>query len=195
MRKLALLIFAIIVALGAVPAPAGASVRGPTRGSLDVQFNMGVIFGAGVAADPDTNVAYIGDISFPGHDYTLVWFNLVPPEAGCTVCHAEEIWRIYDSAEYEFGVVDIPGVGPVPGVLTSFVPGDLVLAGTDRAIGTSSGYWVGWGPVTDVGPAASGPFDQSTGGRVFWSGSYDTDEVGPYTHFMGRFYVFPRFGR
>ena len=89
---------------------------------------------------------------------------------------------------------DVPaaGVGEVPGVLTSFAPGELVLAGSDRAVGTSTGYWLGWGPVTDVGPAADGPFEHVTGGRVLWYGSYDTDEVGPGTRFMGRFIVFPR---
>lgn len=197
MKKLARFTFAAIVGLSlvAVSAPAEAHSRAPIRGSVDVQFNMGVIFGVGVAENPDTNVSYIGDITFRGHDYTLVWFNTTPPEAGCTICYAEENWSIYDSAEFEFGVVEVPGVGAVPGVLTSFTPGDLVLAGSDRAVGTSSGYWMGWGPVTDVGVTDGGPFEQVIDGRVFWYGSYDTDEVGPGTHFKGKFNVFPRFAR
>ena len=68
-----------------------------------------------------------------------------------------------------------------------------MLAGTDRAIGTPTGYWVGWGPITDEGTAA--PFEHVTSGRVLWYGSYDTPEVGPFTRFEGRFIVFPQFGR
>ncbi len=193
MKKFALLVLAAIVAVLAIPASADAHGRTPIRGSVDVQFNMGVIFGVGVAENPETNVSYIGDIIFRGHDYTLVWFNITPPEPGCAVCTAAETWSIYDSAAYEFGTVNVPGVGDVGGVLTSFTPGELVLAGSDQAVGTSSGYWIGWGPITDVGRAAAdGPFEHVTGGRVLWYGSYDTVEVGPGTHFTGRFIVFPR---
>lgn len=193
MKKLAVLLVAAIVGLVMAPTNTAAHGRGPIRGSVDVQFNMGVIFGVGVASDPNTNVSYIGDITFRGHDYTLVWFNITPPEPGCTICYAEETWSVYDSAEYEFGVVEVPGVGDVPGVLTSFTPGELVFEGSDRGVGTSTGYWMGWGPVTDVGPAADGPFEGLTGGRVLWFGSYDTNEVEPGTRFAGRFIVFPRF--
>lgn len=195
MKKLALLVFAALVSLSVIsgPAPADAHGRGPIRGKVDVQFNMGVIFGVGVAAEPDTNIAYIGDIKFRGRDFTLVWFSVVPPEDGCTICYAEETWSIYDYVDYDFGEVPVPDFGDVPGVLTVFEPGNLVLAGSDRGIGTSTGYWMGWGPVTDVAETAEKPFDHMTGGHVFWHGSYDTDEVGPGTHFKGRFTVFPQF--
>ena len=193
MRKLALLLCAALMALVVVPTSADAGRGRVIRGEMDVQFNMGVIFGVGVNEDPDTNVSYIGDITFRGEDHKLVWFNVTPPEPDCTICHTVDTWSVYDSVDYEFGVVAVPGVGDVPGVLTSFEPGDLVFAGSDRAYGTSTGYWAGWGPVSEVGPAADGPFEDLSGGRVLWYGSYDTEEVGPGTHFLGRFLVFPRF--
>ena len=123
MKKLMLLVLAAIIGVSVIPGTAGAGRRTPIRGSVDVQFNMGVIFGVGVADNPDTNVSYIGDITFGRHDYTLVWFNVTPPAEGCTWCYAEEYWRIYDSAQFEFGVVNVPPFGDIPGVLTRVHPG------------------------------------------------------------------------
>ena len=87
--------------------------------------------------------------------------------------------------------VDVPDVGPLPGVLTEFDPGELLLAGSDVGYGTPSGRWRGSGPVTEA-PADDGPLGCiPVGSRVFWNGFYDTPEVGPGTHFLGKFRVFP----
>ncbi len=192
MRRLLILLAAGLLALVGVATPASAKECRAAIGDLDVQFNMGVIFGAGVAADPDTNISYIGDVTFRGETYVLAWFNVVPPTpANGQLLTAEETWAIYDTADYSFGVVDVPDLGPVPGVLTEFTPGELLLAGSDVGYGTPSGRWRGSGPVTeataDTGPLGCIP----VGSRVFWNGFYDTPEVGPGTHFLGAFRVFP----
>jgi hypothetical protein len=195
MRRLVLTLAAAMLVVLGVGAPANAATCKAAIGDLNVQFNMGVIFGVGVAADPDTNVSYIGHVNFRGEDYTLVWFNVVPPTpANGQLVTAEERWAIYDTVDYGFGVVEVPDVGPVPGVLTEFTPGELLLAGSDQGYGTPSGRWRGSGPVTDA-PAGDGPLGcVPEGSRVSWNGSYDTAEVGPGTHFLGKFRVFPTQG-
>jgi len=190
-RLLALLATSLLLLVG-VAAPASAKHCRPVLGDMNIQFNMGVIFEVGVAADPNTVISYIGDISFPGEDYKMVWFSVVPPHpAQGELLTAEGLWAIYETVEYDFGVVDVPGVGPVPGVLTSFTPGELLLAGSDVGFGTPSGRWRGRGTVTEA-PADTGPLGRvPVGSREFWNGTYDTPEVGPGTHFLGKFRIFP----
>lgn len=193
-RRLLILLATSLLVLVGVAAPASANQCKPAIGDIDVQFNMGVIFGVGVAAEPDTNISYIGEISFRGEDYTFVWFALEDPHpAQGQLITVNDLWAIYenDTVVYEFGVVDVPGVGSVPGVLTTFEPGELLLAGSDVAFGTPSGQARGSGSVTEA-PADTGPLGcVPVGSRVFWNGKYDTPEAGPGTHFLGKFRVFP----
>ncbi|MGB9373867.1 MAG: hypothetical protein WCA82_06890 [Jiangellales bacterium] len=192
MKRLLILLAAGLLILVGVATPASAKQCRAAIGEVDVQFNMGVIFSVGVAEDPDTNVSYIGDVTFRGETYVLVWYSVVPPmPAQGQLLTAVETWAIYDTAEYTFGRVDVDGVGPVPGVLTEFDPGELLLAGSDVGYGTPSGRWRGSGPVTEA-PADDGPLGCiPVGSRVFWNGSYDTPEIGPGTNFLGKFRVFP----
>lgn len=51
------------------------------------------------------------------------------------------------------------------------------------------------GSASGDAPAGDGPLGcVPEGSRVFWNGSYDTAEVGPGTHFLGKFRVFPTEG-
>lgn len=114
----------------------------------------------------------------------LVWYPLTnPAPAQGQLIFAEEVWAVYESANYEFD--------DLSGVLTMFEPGPLLLAGSDIAFATPSGQVRGSGPVTDS-PATDGPLGcVSAGSSVFWNDTWDPPEVGPGTHFVGKFRVFP----
>lgn len=180
MKRLLMLLATSLFILGGIASPAGAARCHPAIGGIDVQFNVGVILGTGAAPD----VSYIGDITFDDQTHVLVWYPLTnPAPAQGQLIFAEEIWAIYESVNYEFD--------DVTGVLTIFETGPLLLAGSDVAFGTPSGQVRGRGPVTDA-PATDGPLGCVTvGSSVFWTGTWDPPEVGPGTHFIGKFRVFP----
>jgi len=180
MKRLFMLLATSLFILAGGAVPASAAQCHPAIGDIDVQFNMGVILGTGVAPD----VSYIGDITFDDETYVLVWFPLTnPAPAQGQLISAVEDWAIYENVDYEFD--------DVSGVLTTFEPGPLLLAGSDVAYGTPSGQVRGRGPVADA-PATSGPLAcVPVGSSVFWNGTWDPPEIGPGTHFLGKFRVFP----
>ena len=185
MKRLLVVLVAGLLVFVVAAAPASAKDCQPAKGRVDVQFNMGV-FSSGAAPE----VSYIGDVTFGEETYTLVWYPLMAPyPAQGQLFSVLEDWKIYDDREfYDFD--------PVSGVITRFEPdeADLVLAGSDVAYGNPGSQFRGYGEVTD-GPATTGPLGcvpEGSSGR--WHGTYDTPELGPGTHFLGKLGIFPTNG-
>lgn len=196
MKKKLLILLAVAALIATViAAPAGAFGRRSLRGHQDLDFNTGVVFGAGAAP----NVAYVGSLEFRGGSYDIVYFPAAPLKVHGDWVYFQEIVRIYeaDSVDAEFGEIVIPPEDPggVPIVITGiteFAEGKLVVELTDKGWGSPWGTAFARGKVTiappnaDPGGVLSGV---KVGDRVFWHGRYLDDT---HTTFAGPYRIFTR---
>ena len=121
---------------------------------------------AGLAARNDQVPDWVGTVTIDGTEYGMAFFAIgtgkpFAADPSTSVHFFEEIWTVYASLDYEFDA---------DGVLTTFTPGAVVLAGPDSGITNmvNSKYHM-TGEVAE----ASGAFATLVGRPVFMSGVID----------------------
>lgn len=124
-RRARILLVALGIILVLVPVVPVHAMK-PLRGTMDLQFNLG--WPGPQEAIPD----WVGTITIDGEVYGMLFFAIgsgkafvTPPYKGNNIHFFEEIWEIYDMANFQFEFNE-------DGVLTLLVVGQPFLWGYDE---------------------------------------------------------------
>jgi len=173
MRRRGFLTTALVVAVSLLlVVPVGAAT--PRHSFMEGDFNVGVQTGEGVVPD----VSWVATMQFgTNHTYYIVWYpDEIRPVGDWLI--VLEHWQVLSSLEVEF----------TDNVITTFVPGPVVLEGHEFAVGTPWATFYSHGRVDNVEPDGDpgGIFPETLEGhRTYWEGEYGETQL----EFFGEFWI------